>query len=171
MIPTVAQQVGAVRNTIAKTVLPALDPSESFAAEQAGLVLACLDWILDVHASEHRYECAEHAENRALLAMLVEFVPAGSGGEARELIAESAEPPEDLVRLRAQVRRMKSLVERTYGSLAASGSAGETASRAVAEVARRQSERELAWCRMTGFPQGVAQSIAEVLEAQQPVQF
>src|SRR5574340_834289 len=170
MIPTVAQQVSAVRNTIAKTVLPALDPSEPFATEQAGLVLACLDWVLDVQASEHRYESVEHADNRALLAALVDLDPAEGGTEARGLLTESAEPPPDLVRLREQVRRMKALAARLYDELAAAGSpAAESAHRALAEVARRQSERELAWCRMTGFPQGVTQSIAEVLEAQQPV--
>lgn len=59
MIPTVSQQIFAIRNSMAKTVIPALSPNEKFAAEQANLIVASLDWLLDAHESEHRYEMVE----------------------------------------------------------------------------------------------------------------
>ncbi|QTJ67295.1 hypothetical protein HYG77_18075 [Rhodococcus sp. ZPP] len=163
MIPTVAQQIGAVRNTIAKTVLPALDPNDSFAAEQAGLVLACLDWVLDVHASEYPYELAEHTDNRCTLEVLADLDP-GVCDESQTLLAETATPPADLEQIRAQVRRLKEAVAHSYQVLAAAGSPDAAAARrTVTDAAARQVARELSWCRMTGFPRGEVPNITEIL--------
>lgn len=167
MIPTVAQQISAVRNTIGKSVLPALDPNDSFAAEQAGLVLACLDWVLDVQAFEYPYELAEYADYRHTLMALMELDPEYAD-ECRALLDETASPATNPLELRQQVRNVKELVARRYGNLAdADGPRAESAHRIMAEVAARQTERELAWCRMTGFPQGNVRNVGEVLRAQQ----
>ncbi|QDQ90255.1 hypothetical protein FND50_05270 [Rhodococcus sp. WB9] len=166
MIPTVAQQISAVRNTIGKSVLPALDPGDSFAAEQAGLVLACLDWVLDVQAFEYPYELAEHTDTRRTLTALMEL-DSEFADECRALLDETDSPATDLLELRQQVRDVKELVARGYRNLAAAdGPNAESAHRIVAEAAARQSERELAWCRMTGFPQGDVLNVGEVLRAQ-----
>lgn len=163
MIPIVAQQIGAVRTTIAKTVLPALDPNDSFAAEQAGLVLACLDWVLDVHQFEYPYERAEHAENRNTLSALAEMDPQ-IADQVQELLIETASAPSDLAHVREQVRRLKEAVARSYQVLAAAGSPlAAAARRTLADAAARQVARELAWCRMTGFPRGEVPNIAEVV--------
>ena len=164
MIPTVAQQIGAVRTTIAKVVIPALDPNDSFAAEQAGLVLACLDWVLDVHASEYPCERTEHADYRETLLTLANLDP-GVAVDVRALLDETSTLPVDLAALRDQGRRLKDAVARVYRLLAGSP-AGSAAHRAVAEAAARQAQRELAWCRFTGFPRGDLPNIADVLVEQ-----
>lgn len=166
MIPTVAQQIGAVRNTIAKTVMPALDPDDSFAAEQAGLALACLDWVLDVQESEYDYEVVEHADYRAALAALL-TLPADGDDGARALIDETAAPPSDMRALRGQVRSLKAQVTEAFHRRAqGSDEQRSGAQKVMVELAVRQSERELSWCRMTGFPQGQQPAIAELLSTQ-----
>ncbi|MFF3572667.1 hypothetical protein [Nocardia jiangxiensis] len=168
MIPTVAQQISAVRTTIAKNVLPALDPNDSFAAEQAGLVLACLDWTLDVHTSEYRYERVEHSDYRALLARLIDLAPTRDAEEERAFLSAAAEPPVDLERLREQTRALKEMADRRYGILAdAEPELAQRARQVMAAAAGRQCERELAWCRKTGFPRGADESVAHVLDRQQ----
>jgi hypothetical protein len=167
MIPTVAQQIGAVRSTIAKNILPALDPDDSFAAEQVGLVLACLDWTLDVQGSEYRYELVEHGDYRDLLGVLVDIAPAPDAEQDRALLAATAGAPGDLASLRDRTRALKDMVEHRYGLLADSTPAvAEQARREMAVVAERQCDRELAWCRMTGFPRGVQEGVAQVLDRQ-----
>lgn len=165
-IPTVSQQLSAIRHTVAKTIMPALAADARFAQEQAGLVLASLDWAMDVVESEHRYERVEHAEHRELLRELLALAPAG---EACEPLDAAAAPPDDLPALREQTRALKRCVEQTFATLTANPDSAEIrqARRLVSAVARRQTERELAWARMTGFPKG-APGIADVLAAQQP---
>ena len=167
MVPTVAQQLQAIRNTLAKTVVPAINPDESFAQEQAALILASLDWVLDVQASEHRYERVDHDDARALLEALIGL--AGSAPElieeARAALDEAATAPDDLLALRAQTLTLKQLGERAYAAAAATEHA-DRARDLLAASARRQSERELAWGRMTGFPRNVEGDIAVVLAGQ-----
>jgi hypothetical protein len=160
VVPSVNQQLAAIRHTIAKTIVPALDPAETFAAEQAGLVLASLDWAMDVVESEYRYEVVEHADQRALLASLREL--GAPGGPAP---GPDDDVPADLAALRVRTRELKSAVQRAFAVLADTGSA-DKARELVAAAARRQTARELAWSRMTGFP-GQQPAVAEVLARQQ----
>ncbi len=168
MVPNVAQQLAAIRNTIAKTVLPALDADAGFAREQTGLILATLDWVLDVQASEYRYEHVDHDDARALLEALVGLDGADAldgVDDARAALDEARTVPDDLVALRAQTLRLKQLGEQAY--TAASGTAqADRARQLLGAAARRQSERELAWGRMTGFPRNVEGNVADVLAAQ-----
>ena len=168
MIPNVSQQLSAIRHTIAKTIVPAIDPGDSFAQEQAGLVLASLDWALDVAGSEYRYELVEHDEYLDVLGQLLALEPPGDiavrGRAAREQLATAAV---DLAALREQNVALKGLVEDAFVARTAErdGSAASDARRIVAALARRQTERELAWGRMTGFPDG-ADAVSEVLATQ-----
>lgn len=170
VVPSVSQQLSAIRQTIAKTILPALPPEAGFAQEQAGLVLASLDWAMDVVESEHRYQVVEHADHRRLLEGLLALGPADGADEARAALdATAGGPPDDLAALRAHTVAVKRCVERAFTSLTTEpGGSGTVpaARRLVTEVARRQADRELAWARMTGFPKAVKGSIAEVLSAQ-----
>lgn len=167
MVPTVAQQLAAIRHTLEKTVIPALDPQASFAQEQAGLVLASLDWALDVVESEHQYELVEHAEYRTLVAELVELGPDDGAEEARHALEETSTPPDGLALLRSDTVKLKRVAERMFVALtqtpATSGALA--ARRLLTASAGRQTERELSWARMTGFP-GAQPSVSEVLAAQ-----
>lgn len=176
VVPSVAQQLAAIRHTIAKTIMPALAADADFEREQAGLVLASLDWAMDVVESEHRYEIVEHADYRALLASLLDAAPGGGPPDAHAALDAAATPPPDLPGLRDQTRALKNAADGTFAFLtdegtddaAPDGAHEATASRAralVTDVARRQTERELAWTRMTGFPRG-ARAVAEVLADQ-----
>ncbi|GAC84612.1 hypothetical protein GP2_024_00390 [Gordonia paraffinivorans NBRC 108238] len=163
MIPTVGQQLFAVRNTVAKVVLPAIDPADGFATEQAGLVLACVDWVMDVQASEFRYELLEHGASRDTLRALLEL--AADPG-AQELLDETAITPPDLVGIRDQVGQLKAAVVRRFEALCEQPELRTPARRILTGAARAQAARELSWCRMTGFPQGPPADIASVLEGQ-----
>lgn len=166
MIPTVQQQLFAARNTIAKVVLPAIDPGDSFASEQAGLVLAVLDWVLDVQASEYEYELTELGEYRSALGQLLELSDGDTVARAAP-IDETDLAATDLEGIRAQVRTLKEAVTSTYQAIAESGGTAATdASAVLAALSARQTERELSWCRMTGFPQGEQRNITSVLAEQ-----
>ncbi|HEV3227328.1 MAG TPA: hypothetical protein VGZ52_10850 [Acidimicrobiales bacterium] len=168
MIPNVSQQLGAIRNTIAKVVVPAVDPDNGFAQEQAGLVLASLDWVIDVVAHEQHYEQLEHREVRALVTDLLALDPAQGADEARAAIDASAEPPADLLALRAQSIELKRCADLLFGALTATpDTPGRTESRRLLTAAsRRQIERERSWTRMTGFS-GAVPNVGEVLAQQE----
>ena len=166
VVPSVAQQLAAVRHTIAKTIVPALAADADFEREQAGLVLASLDWAMDVVDSEYRYERVEHEDYRALLDALLEADPDGRAPELRAVQNAAGAPPGDLPGLRAQTRALKLAADATLTSLGARDEAAAATARAlISEVARRQTERELAWARMTGFPKH-ARAVADVLAEQ-----
>ncbi|MGQ0629611.1 MAG: hypothetical protein ACT4P1_01115 [Sporichthyaceae bacterium] len=177
MILTVAQQLTGIRNAMTKVVMPGLDPADKFAQEQAGLIIATLNWILDVQGSEYPYEAVENAENRALLIALAD---AAQGKDHAELAADlraaaaagadggGGELP-TLDGLRSQTRTFKALAERLYEAMVASADPGLGAARALmVSAAAAQTRREQSWFRMTGFPTDVEGSIAEVLASSGP---
>jgi hypothetical protein len=164
VVPSVGQQLAAIRHTIAKTIVPALADDAGFEREQAGLVLASLDWAMDVVDSEHRYERVEHEDYRGLLAALLEVGPDGGPADARAVLDAAAEPPEDLPGLREQTRALKLAADATFTALGGT-EAAPAAQALLGDVARRQTERELAWARMTGFPKDT-RAVAEVLADQ-----
>lgn len=169
VVPSVGQQLAAIRHTIAKTIIPALAADADFEREQAGLVLASLDWAMDVVDSEHRYETVEHADHRALLASLLAADPDGGTAAARAVLHTASAPPAELLALREQTRALKRAAETTFTSLRgredAAPEVAQTAHALVSRTARRQTERELAWARMTGFPKN-ARAVADVLADQ-----
>jgi hypothetical protein len=166
VVPSVGQQLAAVRHTIAKTIMPALAADADFEREQAGLVLASLDWAMDVVDSEHRYERVEHEDYRALLAALLEADPDGGIPESRAVLDAAAAPPDDLPGLRVQTRALKLAADATLTSLGGRDEAAAASARVlISDIARRQTERELAWARMTGFPKN-AEAVADVLARQ-----
>lgn len=160
MVPSIAQQLQTLRATMADTIIPALPAEAGFAQEQAGLMLATLDWLADVQAHAYRYELTENAEYRALLEAL-----APDDEEARAALA-APEPPQpgavpaaDAVA--AENATLKALAGRLFEACA-----GDPAARALmVEQARRQGEREAAWFRMTGFPRDPS-AIGEVLASE-----
>jgi hypothetical protein len=165
MVPTTEQKLRSVRHTIAATVLPAIGADESFAKEQAGLVLATLDWILDVQASEYRYEVVELGDATALVQDLSALRDA-STGTTRGVDAEPAPVlPTDLGELRALVLAAKQEAEQLFAGLVDTDRS-DAAWAIMAAAAKRQSAREVASARMTGFPTSPS-SLAEVLADQE----
>lgn len=173
MIPTVAQQLRSIKLRLTETIIPALPADARFAQEQAGLMVATLDWLLDTHEHQYRYEVVENVEYRRLLAELAEGDEAtptddATLAEVRDTLSEPGPSPHDaamaLGDLADQNRRLKELTRRVFAALSAvpSAEAAQRARALLAEVANRQGERELAWFRMTGFPQAPGE-IAAVL--------
>lgn len=166
MIPTVTQQLRSMRTRLAETVVPALPDEDGFAREQALLMLATLDWLVDTHEHEYRYQVVENHEYRELVAALR---PDGAeSADAAALLARPAPSPADvavpLADLAEQNRLLKELVARLLASGTADPTTRDGARDLVARVARGQRDRELSWYRMTGFP-GARPGIAEVLDA------
>jgi len=169
MMPTVAQQLSGIRNTMTKVVIPGLDPTDRFALEQAGLIVATLNWILDVQGSEYTYEATENAEYRALLPRLAATAVGRTHADRAHALRTAADEGggtdgdlPTLDALRAQTRRFKSLVDEFYGALGDDPGA-DAAKALVLEVAREQARRDQSWFRMTGFPKDVEGDIASVL--------
>jgi len=155
MNPTVTQQLEAMRTTMERVVMPALPPTEKFANEGAALVWATLNWLVDVADSEFRYELEEAADYRGLLQALSAL---GSVDQA-VLDEEPAGADGDLGAVRAQSRRLKE------AAVTAALEIGPSARTLLLDVADRQSAREQAWFRMTGFtttdkPGGIAEVLA-----------
>src|SRR5690242_14715297 len=93
MMPTVAQQLAGIRNTMTKVVIPGMDPGDRFAQEQAGLIVATLNWILDVQGSEYGYEAAENTECRTTLSALAGIEVAPEHAEQAAALGEAASSP------------------------------------------------------------------------------
>lgn len=166
MVPSIAQQLQSLSKALAETIIPALPEDAGFAREQAGLSLATLGWLADVQAHAYRWEVAENAEYRALLQELAALDAGGSDG-VRELLATPPPPahealpaPEDLA---AQNAALKEESGRLFTQLAgADGETRERATQLLSGVSQRQSTREQAWFRMTGFT-GSGPGVGDVL--------
>jgi len=174
MMPTVAQQLAGIRNAMTKVVIPGLDPTDRFAQEQAGLIVATLNWILDVQGSEYTYEAVENAQCRSALQALagIEVSPENAD-RAAALRAAAQSPgaaPADLPTLdalRAQNRQFKALLDEYYAALAAAGDPAVNEARDILlTTARQLARRDQSWFRMTGFPKEVEGDIATVLASQ-----
>jgi hypothetical protein len=165
MLPSIAQQLRSVRDRFAETILPVLPADAEFAHEQANLIAATLDWLLDTHEHEYRYEVVENAEYRRLLTDLMRIRSSSadqdtaSTDEARSALSDrgpaSDEAAIPLRELAAQNKNLKDVAGRLAAAMMASGdsvAAGSVRS-LISALARRQGEREAAFYRMTGFPQ------------------
>lgn len=160
MVPTVTQQLLSLHRRLADTILPALPPDEEFAREQGRLMLATLNWLLDTHEYEYRYEVVENTDYRHLLSSLVNLgrseVDEHLRAEIRTILAEAGlaedEARTPLAELADQTRQLKQLAAR-LASVLLSGSDAEATQSLLGHAARVQEKRELAFYRMTGFSQ------------------
>lgn len=164
MVPTVTQQLRSMRRRFCDTILPALPADAEFAQEQAKLMLATFDWLLDTHEHEYRYQVVENNEYRSLLTELVFLAGAATGEQWREeanaCLAEPGPAPGEasvpLADLADQNRRLKEHAMSLVSSLLADSEAGD-ARTLLARTARVQGDRELAYYRLTGFPRDAAE--------------
>jgi hypothetical protein len=155
VIPSVTQQLEAIKRSLIATVAPELPEGAAFARQQVLLIGAALDFLIECHAHEYRYAVVENAEYRTLLAELAGQAAAPPTG-ASDLLTEEGPAPTDaqlpLQAITEQTRRMKVLCERLYADVAAEGEADIPAVRDLqARTAERQVEREASWFRLPGF--------------------
>ncbi|WP_037140333.1 hypothetical protein [Rhodococcoides fascians] len=155
MIPTVTQQLQALRRRVSETLMPALPETAKFANEQAKLVVSTIDFLIDTHEHEYRYEVLENIEYRQLVASLTAHKADAS---AEEILGERGPAPSDaaikLERIVDQNRRLKDTARRldAEASVNPESDSAVQANSLVAELAQRQVARELSWYRLSGFP-------------------
>ncbi|RNL67150.1 hypothetical protein [Zhongshania marina] len=158
MTPTVNQQLASMKASLERSVIPALPAEARFAQEQAGMIAATLAWLIDVQEFELRYELQEAADYHQLLADLAEIDGVEIAGELLSTPLLSADS--SLAEIRKQSRELK------QAAIAAAIKLDGRADAKLLAVARRQSEREQAWFRMTGFTSSPAPGgIADVIGA------
>jgi hypothetical protein len=176
MLPAVPEMLEALKTRMAETIIPALPEEAVFAQEQAGLMLATLDWLIDVQANQYLYEVVENEEYVDLVGALREVL--GDAGGEPGAAAQAAQvggdeepvPPThvvDLDELRERNRRLKALAGELYSLIGSQCGPDqvEQARQRLTAVARRQERRERAFYRMTGFPVG-AEDLGAVLREQ-----
>jgi hypothetical protein len=176
MLPAVPELLEALKTRMAETIIPALPEDAVFAQEQAGLMLATLDWLIDVQADQYLYEVVENGDYLGLLGTLRGI--AGDGEEARDAAGQSGETPVEeepvpaghlvvLDDLRERNRRLKARTGELYARIGAHGRPEQMdlARHALSAVARRQERRERAFYRMAGFPVD-AEDLGTVLKDQ-----
>ena len=164
MIPTVSEQLQAMRRQLTAVIIPALDPEADFARQQALLISATLEWLCEVHSYEYRYEVVENLHYRELLEALTD---GASDDETAALLTQPGPQPSEaaiaLSELADQTIRLKERVAAIY----LNGIPDDRRARAkeiISAAARQQVERELSWYRLTGFP-GDVQLIGEALSS------
>lgn len=175
MVPTITQQLEAMRHRFAQTIVPALSPAAEFAQEQAKLMLATFDWLLDTHEYEYRYVVVENNEYRRLLSDLAGALgdtgaPQRLRDEVRACLAEQGPAPQEAIaplpQLAEQTRRFKQLAMSVAAALQ-EGAKANAVRALVADCARAQGKRELAFFRKTGFPRD-AQDLRSELRPVEP---
>jgi hypothetical protein len=166
MIPSVSQQLEAIKRRLIESVVPQLPADAAFAHEQVLLIGAALDFLIETHEHEYRAAVVENHEYRDLLREL-QGRRSTPDDEVSAVLAEDGPARDDgAVELRMiteQTVRLKELGDRLYRELAGRG---DTVDRPVSDllagIAERQVEREASWFRGAGFTRD-AVSIGELL--------
>ncbi len=161
MTPSISQQLQSMKRCLEETIIPELPKEATFAREQASFMAATLNWLLQTHEHQYRYEVVENVECRALLSRLSDVDEAGSADcELDDMIrgallqegpsaSDAAIPLQAVV---AQTRHVKQLVSRLFNVLCEKSAAhGNRARRLLGEAAISQGRRERAFFKGTGF--------------------
>ncbi|CAN5755071.1 hypothetical protein BH09PSE5_BH09PSE5_05290 [soil metagenome] len=161
MIPTISQQLKAIKTRIEESVIPELPAESKFAREQASFIVTTLEWMLDTHEHEYRYEVVENVEYRDLLQAMLKRNIAGSVdpsllAEAKSVIDEKGPSRDEaVIPLRdvlQQNRRLKQAAMSLYTALSANCGARDNPTRdLVSDVSIGQGRRELAFFKKTGW--------------------
>lgn len=164
MIPDVKQYLEGLRKTITEVILPHLQ-GDAFAGEQAGLIIASLTLLIEVHDKQYPYEYLEHGEYKRLLRELLPVVEAATpAAEVTAIVtdirAQCDESDAVLAKglpsyafLQTSTRGLKTLLTLLLEALADTGDHEvlTTCRRHLAPLIDRQIAREMAWTRKTGF--------------------
>jgi hypothetical protein len=162
MLPAVSEALEALKTRMSETIIPALPSEAAFEHEQAGLMLATLDWLIDVQSKNYLYEVVEHEEYLRLLESFCEVIGDDDDGretvqQAREVIGSATRVSSadlvDLDDLASRTRQLKSLAGELFAIIAVRSGAESlrNARQTLATVAQRQERRDKAFYRMTGF--------------------
>ena len=161
MLPSISQQIQSIKTRLEETILPEVANSSAFVQEQAALILMSLEWILDTHEHQYRYEVVENADYRKLLTDMIKLEAAGSAGadlvrSIRQVIQEPGPDAQEasipLSAVAEQNRRLKKLAANLYREFARDhASKSNPAREMLAQVALRQGDRELAFFKRTGY--------------------
>jgi hypothetical protein len=164
-----------MKRRMEETIVPALPPNEKFAQEQAAFIVIALNWLLETHEYQHRYEVIENTEYRELLKnMAGHATELKDGGDLlraiQHAILEPGPSPTDgvfpLSIVIEQTRRFKRLSADLYAALSAQSSREVNPTRRLfSDAAIRQGQRELSFYRRTGYVDS-SQDIGEVLKTQ-----
>jgi hypothetical protein len=166
VVPTVTQHLLAMQDTMLRFVLPAISAEDSFAREQAGLIMASLGWLADVNESQYLMEAQENDDLVALANGLLElqFVEDDVRVRLEQLVQSVPGTESPLSDLRARNRELKSL---TASALDGISTADEPRAVALFSTSgQRLVAREQAYGRMTGLVRYPDGALHEVLAAQ-----
>lgn len=168
MIPTVTQQLEAIRRRLTETVVPALPESAHFAHEQVLLIDATLGSLIECHEHEYRYAVVEYQDYRTTLAEFAQMI-ASDEREVIDILDEDGpsvtEAATPLHVITEKTRRMKVVTDQLYQRLSGRSAGGDSSAAALmARLAARQVERESSWFRQAGFTRDDAMPIGALLE-------
>lgn len=163
MIPTLEQQLRAIKVRLEESILPEIPREAKFAREQASFIVTTLEWLVDTHKHAYRYEVVENAEYRTLLQQMMQR-PGFSSAEAplldvaRAALQEKGPAPDEasmpLDDVLQQNRRLKSAAMTLYTALSERcGSSDNPTRDLMAAVSMNQARREVAFFRKTGWVQ------------------
>jgi hypothetical protein len=163
MIPTISQQLKAIKVRIEESIIPELPLESKFAREQASFIVTTLDWLLDTHKHAYRYEVVENVEYRNLIAAMLRRNIAADAevplvAAAKEVIQEKGPLPDEasipLDDVLEQNRRLKQAAMALYAALSARfGSTDNPMRDLLAAVSMSQAKREVAFFSKTGWVQ------------------
>ena len=152
MVPTHALRLQAMLRSLTEVIIPALDPSQRLAIDQANIVAGNLRILLDQTGRTDEYLRVELHEFRDLGSALLELAPdTPDAYESRSALTEADAVSEWA--LAEQLLRLKGTVDRLLKMTLASSdpSVAKAASVLVLDQARKQATRERVWFRGAGF--------------------
>ncbi|WP_158937395.1 hypothetical protein [Burkholderia sp. S171] len=161
MNPTVAQQLQSMKLRMEETIIPEINEDATFAREQAAFIVMTLDWLMQTHEHQYRYEVVENAEYRALVSRMLDASGDLPNDEAlraqvQHVLREPGPAPQEAVirlsELIGQNRRLKQLTAQIFNALCRRSTSDADAARAlIGGVSINQGNRELAFFKGTGF--------------------
>jgi hypothetical protein len=169
MIPSAAERIATMVRALTDVVLPAIDPADSLAQEQARIVVGQL-LVLAGQRDEARLDRLELSGELELGRSLVSVTAGGPKSAAAlarldtALEAAASTPAEDAVTARGPLRAAVEDVVRA-ASVDGSPALRDATWRLVFAHARAQAERSRAWFAAAGFDDQPTAPIADMLAA------
>lgn len=181
MNPTITQQLQSMKLRMEETIIPEINEDATFAREQAAFIVMTLDWLMQTHEHQYRYEVVENTEYRGLVSRMLAVSDDLVNYEAlhaqvQHVLDEAAPAPQEamipLRDLNIQNRRLKQLTAQLFETLCQGSKSHADAARALlGEVSISQGNRELAFFKGTGFTKtadDLGQLLGEAVEAAAP---